>query len=335
MNGHPSRHVILGGSGFIGRHVALVLARAGHAVTIASRHPLGFRFPAAESRRIQWQRLDWSPIALDRLVDGADCVHHYAWGTVPATAQADPVADRRLNLILSQSIIDALCRRRAGRLLFASSGGTVYGPNPSGPTTEATPLAPATPYAITKAMAESLMLRHRDTIDCLIARISNPYGAGQDPARCQGAVTTFIDTSLAGRPITLWGDGAIVRDYIHVTDVARCLAALACAPVGEHAVFNIGTGIGTSLNQLVGLLERLLDRPIPVRRLPARPFDVPINILSPDRAARSLGWSASLSLEQGIRRTLDDLRNARLISTLDACGDTAVRPGHGCGGGHR
>lgn len=314
-----THHLILGGTGFIGRHVALMLARSGMRVTIASRAPGNFRVPADAADRISWRQFDFAAPDWDRLVADADTVHHYAWTSIPSTADADPDADRRINLGATAALLEALRRRGGGRVLFASSGGTVYGKLLRVPADEDHPLAPITAYGRTKLLAERCLARYRAEagLDCRIVRIANPFGAGQNPAYGLGAMTTFLDCVLHGRDLVIWGDGEVVRDYVHISDVAACLASLACMPAGEEYVFNVGSGVGTSLNAIVRHLEARIGRKLPVRRTAGRPYDVPVSVLCTERARRVLGWAPRLALRDGMMRALADLGSGAQFSTLD------------------
>jgi UDP-glucose 4-epimerase len=312
-------HLILGGGGFIGRHVALLLARAGHRVTIATRASPAFRFPTAVAGRIEQLGFEFNSADWDSLLMGVDVVHHYAWSSIPASANANPAGDLLANVGATLGLLDALKRRGEGRIVFASSGGTVYGPLGSMPVNEDTQLAPITAYGASKATAEIYLQLYRKMhgLDCRIARISNPYGAGQDVRRGLGAVTTFVHHALTGKEIVIWGDGEIVRDYVHISDVATCLAQLACAPPShKDFIFNVGSGVGISLNELVAELEMCLGRHLDVTRTGSRAFDVPVSVLAIDRARTMLQWSPRLSFAEGITLTLADLEANRLFSTL-------------------
>jgi UDP-glucose 4-epimerase len=313
------RHLILGGCGFIGRHVALLLARAGHRVTLVDRVPLEHGVPPGLADRIDYEFLELGSADWDVLVAGADVVHHYAWGSIPASANANPGGDLLINVGTTIDMLDALHRRGGGRVVFLSSGGTVYGRLRETPVREDHGLAPITAYGASKATAELYLGLYRAMhgIDCRIARISNPFGAGQNLSRGLGAVTTFLHHALIGQPITVWGSGEVVRDYIHIADVARCLALLASAPRGDEFVFNVGSGSGVSLNAIITELEARLGRAVPVIRTEARAFDVPVSVLDSTRARKILGWIPALSFSDGVGRTLDDLRREAQFSTLD------------------
>jgi UDP-glucose 4-epimerase len=155
-------------------------------------------------------------------------------------------------------------------------------------------------------------------IDCRIARISNPFGAGQDIARGQGAATKFLHSALTDQEIVIWGDGTVVRDYIHISDVSNALVSLALVShLSGCYVFNIGSGCGTSLNTIIRELERRLKKTLIVSREAGRSFDVPINVLDISRAREILGWRPSLSFAEGLALTLQDLADEAVFSTVN------------------
>ncbi len=315
------RHVIVGGCGFIGRHVAVKLARLGHFVILADRSAPKYDFPDDVRARITWTRCDVAETDLDSLVEGATTIHHYAWTTIPLTANADPAGDVSANLIPTLALLEAI-RRSAHRprFIFISSGGTVYGKLRHVPVREDHPLAPLTAYGVSKAAVELYLNHYRVVhgLDCRVARLANPYGAGQDFGRGQGAATTFLHRALTGRPIEIWGDGEVVRDYIHISDAAAGLVAVACASQSDGPwIFNIASGQGVSLNGVVAALETRIGRTLEVRREAGRLFDVPISVLDVTLAQTVLGWSPRLSFHEGMARTLRDLEQGAAISTLD------------------
>ena len=312
-------HLILGASGFVGRHVAVLLVQAGHRVTLADRVLLDQDFPPDIASRVSWQLLELGAADWDALVADVDVVHFYAWGSLPATANANPGGDLSLNVGALIDMLDALHRRGHGRVVFTSSGGTVYGRLQHIPVSEEHPSAPITAYGAGKASAEIYLGLYRAMhgIDCRIARISNLYGAGQNLARGLGAVTTFLHHALTGQRISIWGTGEIVRDYIHISDAAKCLCQLATIPRGEEFVFNVGSGVGISLTEIVAELEQRMHCQLDVVRSATRPFDVPISVLDISRARKLLAWAPMLSFSDGIGRTLQDLKAEKHFSTLD------------------
>lgn len=312
-------HLILGGGGFIGRHVALQLLRLGHRVTLAARKQPTFNFPEHLASQLRWETFNLVSADWDRLVEDVDTVHHYAWGSIPASANANPAGDLLGNVGTTIGLLDALKRRGNGKVVFSSSGGTVYGKLHTIPVDEEHPLAPITSYGAGKATAELYLELYRAMhgMDCRIARIANPFGAGQDFSRGLGAVTTFLHHAITGQEIEIWGDGEVVRDYIHISDVVAFLMAVSLSPRDDKEfIFNVGSGVGTSLNEIIEELEHCFQRRIPVRRTATRAFDVPVSVLSIDRARRVLGWSPRLSFSEGIQRTIRDFEEKATFSTL-------------------
>jgi len=315
LSGH---HLILGGCGFIGRHVALLLARKGYNVVIADRVEPDFRFPPDVEGRISWQRLEFASADWENLIRQADVIHHYVWTSLPASANNNPLGDLSANVGGTLTLLEAVRHRGGGRIVFASSGGTVYGRLLKCPVPEDHPMMPTTAYGAGKAAAEIYFGLYRTLhgVDCRVGRISNPYGVGQVIARGQGAVTTFLHHALHKQPIVIWGDGEIVRDYIHITDAATAVVNLALRPdVNDFHTYNIGSGVGLSLNNIIAQIEKSLNQRLKVRREKGRAFDVPVSILDISRARNALGWKPQLSFAEGITRTLADLRNNSPLSS--------------------
>ena len=315
-----SKHLILGGAGFIGRHVAQLLAASGHDVTLADRSPPSFDFPIGTSARIRWTRFEFASADWEALIADADVIHLYAWTSIPATANANPLGDLTINVGATLGLLEAMRRWPSKRLVFASSGGTVYGRLQHAPVMEDHPFDPITAYGAGKATAEIYLRLYGALhgLDCRIARISNPFGAGQDLSRGQGAATTFLYKALTDQPIVIWGDGEVVRDYVHISDVAKALVLLSqvALPPGV-TTFNIASGVGISLNTIVAEIRHHLGKTIQVVREPARSFDLPISVLDIARASRHLGWQPQLSFSEGMQRSIVDLDRGVALSTLD------------------
>lgn len=315
-----SKHLILGANGFLGRNVAVTLARAGHPIALAVRrdpHP----FPSdvdpqlIEHRPFDLTKADWAS-----LVAGCDTIHHYAWSSIPQTAALDPVGDLDLNVRGTLELLEVMRRHGGQRLVFASSGGTVYGRFDGRPARENDPARPISAYGVGKLAAEHYIRIYRldHGVDGRIARLSNPFGAGQDIRRNFGAVSTFIHKALTREPIRIWGDGEIVRDYVYIGDVVRAMIDLSMLPLtgDDVPILNVASGRGASLNELLAIIGRLLGRELVVEYSPGRSFDVRYNVLDTSRARHLLGWSPEVSLEEGISRMIEDIgRGANLYAT--------------------
>jgi UDP-glucose 4-epimerase len=271
--------------------------------------------------RLTYERLDLSTADWDRVLDGVDVVHHYAWSTIPETANDDPVADLQTNVRSTLHLLEAMRRRGGGKLIFTSSGGTVYGRLKAIPVIEEHALEPISLYGAAKVAVEQYLgvYRYAHGIDCRIARLSNPFGIGQRVERNQGAVTVFMHRALADKPIRIYGDGEIVRDYIHISDAVAGLLAVSNARLGASSpfVYNLASGCGTSLNTIVAALESCLNRAVAVEHLPGRVYDVPVSVLSVARACRELNWTPRLNFADGLQLALKDhASGARVVSTL-------------------
>jgi UDP-glucose 4-epimerase len=299
--------LVLGGAGFIGSHLAEALARDGHRVRIFDR-PHVDRLP--QLQRFELFTGDFlNPQALAPAIAGAEVVFHLISTTLPKNSNDNPAYDVESNVLGTLRLLE-LCRsHKVRKLVFVSSGGTVYGPPRSTPVREDHPTDPICSYGVHKLMVEKyLQLEHHlHGLDYSVVRPPNLYGPRQRLDTAQGAVAVFLDRVLRGEPIEIWGDGSVVRDYIYIADAVEALVK-ASRFKGEPRVFNLGSGRGTSLKELVAEIEKLVGKPVMVNYSAARALDVPVNVLDASAAARHLGWRASTPLAEGLRRTYDWLR---------------------------
>lgn len=251
----------------------------------------------------------------ERAVHGVDGVFHLAWSTVPSTAQSAPLDDIETNLVGTVRLLEAL-RGKSVPIVFASSGGTVYGAPTITPIPENHAIRPIGVYGATKASAERYFIAYRQqyNVDARIARLSNPYGAHWDSSRGQGAITVFARRALNRQPIEIWGTGQTVRDYVYIADAVEALLAMMQADSDllddADPVINIGSGIGTTLLEIVDSIQSVLERPVEVRLHASRSFDVPLNILDISLAQKLLHWTPSTTLDRGIQRTVVEMETA-------------------------
>lgn len=302
------RCAILGGAGFLGHHIGRAMAADGAEVWSVDRV-----LPEAGSAPWLAGQLQGDCFDLaswwDR-VGGADVVVHLASSTVPATASEDPIKDVQTNLIGTLNLLRALREQAARpRLLFASSGGAVYGRPQTVPLSEHHPTMPMGAYGATKlAIEHHLRIEEaQHGLPVRILRLSNPYGEWQRPHGVQGVIAVFAHRALKALPVDVWGDGTVVRDFIYAADVGHAFAA-AARHEGDTRIFNIGGGEGHSVNEIMSTLEALLGRSVERRVFPARPFDPPVNVLDIQRAQAELGWKPAMDFEQGMQRSVDWLR---------------------------
>ena len=299
--------VIFGGGGFIGSTIADRLLAEGHALRIFERPRVQPYRKFKEAEGVEWMTGDLSSTHdVSYAVQGVDAVLHLVSTTLPKNSNDDPIYDVQSNVVASLHILNAIVAHQVRNIVFISSGGTVYGNPFYLPIDEKHPTNPLVSYGITKLTTEKYlqMYDHLHGIKAISLRVANPYGERQRIETAQGAVSVFLHNALKGIPIQIWGDGSVTRDYIHVSDVAEAFVQ-ALHYTGVHRVFNVGSGVGTSLNTLIGVLEAELEQTIERRYLPARPFDVPVSVLCNNLARTELNWSPAVSMVEGIARTAE------------------------------
>ncbi len=298
------RCLVIGGNGFIGSHVCEYFLELGHEVVAFDTSRDFAALQPLRCARLHLLSGDFlNRVEVKAALEGVDWVFHLATTTTPATSCRNMIFDVQSNVIASIGLFEEALEAGVEKVLFASSGGTVYGRPPLNPVPEDVHHDPLVSYGITKLMIEKYgaLFQALHGLRVIALRIANPYGPRHRSAT-QGVIPIFIRRILAGEPIQIWGDGRVVRDYIYISDVVEAFLQ-AVEYEGAEQVFNIGTERGISLNDLVTLLRRLSGRPVSVEYLPARPFYVPEIVLDISRAARELGWQPKVSLEEGLART--------------------------------
>ena len=297
--------VIFGGGGFIGSTIADRLLAQGHALRIFERPRVEPFRKFADTEHVEWVTGDLSSAHdVHDAMQGVEAVLHLVSTTLPKNSNDDPIYDVQSNVVASLQMLNAMVAQNIRKLVFISSGGTVYGNPVYLPIDEKHPTDPFVSYGITKLAIEKYlhMFERLHGIQAITLRVANPYGERQRIETAQGAVGVFLHHALKGLPIDIWGDGSVTRDYIHVSDVAEAFVK-ALAYTGAHRVFNISSGHGTSLNELVSTLENALGKPIERRYLPGRAVDVPVSVLANGLARDELAWAPVVTMSSGIART--------------------------------
>lgn len=299
--------LLIGGCGFVGSHVADALLGRGLKVRVLDQRPEAFRPPL---RDVDYVFGDFGdrPTLIEALA-GADAVVHLASTTVPGTANLDPVADITGNLVATVRMLELLRQMGTRKIVYLSSGGTVYGVPQTDPVPETHPLRPINSYGIVKVAIENYL--HMEQAlhgkDHVILRASNPYGPRQGRLGVQGIIGTHLWKVIQNEPLEIWGDGSVVRDFIHVRDLATLCAEAVVSDV--TGCFNAGSGEGASVNEVVAAIGRTLEQcghaPAQVAYTPGRAYDVPRVVLDVTRARAAFGWKPEIALEAGIRETWD------------------------------
>ena len=299
------RSLVLGGRGFIGTHLIDALLSQGHAVRCFDR-PNVVKPSDSHSKHPQFELFEGdftSEADMSEALKYCDICYHLVSTTLPKSSNANPVFDVESNLIGTIRMLTLALKAGVKKVIFVSSGGTVYGEPTQVPIPETHPTEPVCSYGITKwAIEKYLALFHRlYGLDYTVLRLANPFGEGQRTHASQGAVAVFLGKVLRDEPIEIWGDGSVVRDYIHIADVVQALLASIEPSMQEH-VFNIGSGHGHSLNEVLDTIEKVTGRVTRREYLSGRGFDVPLSVLNIDRAKSALGWVPAVSFELGVER---------------------------------
>lgn len=309
------RCLILGGGGFIGSFLADRLLTLGYTVRIFERPRVVPYRAFGRGERVEWCVGDFQSAAdVEAAVAGCNVVFHLVSTTLPKNSNDDPIYDVETNLVGTLRLLAAAVRCAVKKVVFISSGGTVYGITSRIPISEEHPTDPLVSYGIAKlAIEKYLHLYWRlHGLDYCVLRVANPFGERQRVDTAQGAVAVFLSRALASEPIEIWGDGSVTRDYVYIEDVVDAFIR-AMNHDGDARVFNIGSGEGRSLNELLTIMQDLLGRPVERRYLPPRKFDVPVNVLDINRARDVLGWEPGVSLREGLRRTLAWMLDSRTV----------------------
>lgn len=307
---HGLRCLVLGAGGFLGQALSAALCDRGAVVQGYGRIS---DLDKTRNARVIWTNGLFSDLsALARVVDGQEIVFHTLSSTIPESANREPAEDLLANVFSTIKLLD-LCRFGSVRkVIFASSGGTVYGMPVVIPTPETASTDPISAYGISKlAIEKYLALYHRvHGLNYQVLRIANPYGPGQSPFKKQGVVAALLHRALSGQPLEIWGTGDVTRDFVHVDDVSNAFLH-ALHYTGEHRIMNVGSGQGRSVNQIVNDLHDILNlQDIEITRKSGRAVDVPISILDTELIRRVTSWRPRVSWTSGLRGTAAWMREA-------------------------
>jgi UDP-glucose 4-epimerase len=298
------RCLVLGGKGFIGSHLVDGLLECGYTVRVFDRPNVAQI--GVDHRHPDLEVVDGdftSNADIAAAVVGCDICFHLVSTTLPKGSNLDPIFDIETNLMGTVRLLQHAVEAGVKKVVFLSSGGTVYGTPNSLPINEAHPTNPLCSYGITKLAIEKYLGLYQNLhgLDYTVLRLSNPFGERQRTQSAQGAVAVFLGKALRAERVEIWGDGSVVRDYIYVSDVITAMLA-AVNYSGTERVFNIGSGHGMSLNEVLDSIELVTGKKLDRVYKEGRPFDVPKNVLSIEHAKEQLNWRPQIKFLDGLQR---------------------------------
>jgi UDP-glucose 4-epimerase len=299
--------LVTGGAGFIGSHIVDLLIEKGHDVAVVDSLVGGRRENVHSLARLHVEDIRSTRLADIVRAEQPEVIFHEAAQMSVKKSTDDPLYDADVNVRGLLNLLEAATASGVRKVVFASSGAT-YGNPDYLPMDEQHPLRPASPYGITKMVAEHYLKYYATDrgLQYSALRYGNVYGPRQDAHGEAGVVAIFTTQLLSGQTPTIHWDGEQVRDYVYVGDVAA--ANVAAATAGDNATYCIGTGVGTSVNQIFAALTRALGVSVTPRRSERRAGDLRAAFFDTRRAAMELAWQAEITLEDGIGRTVEAFR---------------------------
>ena len=301
------RVLVTGGAGFIGSHVADAFLAAGHDVGVIDDLSSGSKDNL--DPRVRFWQADIRDPALEAIIGEfrPEVVSHHAAQMSVGVSVREPKRDADINILGALNLLEAAVRHQVRRLVFASTGGAMYGDFAVPPTSETVFPEPVSPYGVAKQAVERYLhaFRSMHRLDAVALRYANVYGPRQNPHGEAGVVAIFSQAIVEGRSFTINGDGGQTRDYIYVGDVVQANLLAATLGVDNRVpILNIGSGIETSVNDVVAILQDAAGRPLRVQHGPAKPGEQRRSALDSALAMRVLGWQPTMSIRTGLARTL-------------------------------
>ncbi|NBJ81146.1 NAD-dependent epimerase/dehydratase family protein [bacterium 1XD42-94] len=310
------RIMILGAAGFIGTNLTEKISSAnGDVITLVDKDWSALkRLSTLQRDLVNRKQIKLvMETGFDELLEGQDIIYHLISTTVPTTSNYHIPQEISDNVELMSRFLESCVKCGVKRVIFLSSGGTVYGIDHRCPLKEGMETNPINSYGVQKVMNEKLLYlyQYMHGLDYRIIRLSNPFGPYQKPNGILGAVTTFTYKALKGEEILVYGDGSVVRDYIYIDDAVKAIVAIGSSE-GKERLYNVGRGIGTSINQLLEIIGETLGITLKVRYVQGRPVDVPVNYLDISKYEKYFGKLNPISLQEGIRKTAEFMKKEYL-----------------------
>lgn len=305
--------LVLGGDGFIGSHLIDDLLTKGHDVRAFGRFYNGKSFNLEHLRdKIEFFCGDFLNLAdINEALKGVEYVFHMISLSTPVSTIYDPLLDVETNIHGTIQLLDLCVKNNIKKVIFPSSGGTIYGNTDIDLISEDHPTNPFCPYGISKLAIEKYLdyFYKLYGLDYLIFRVSNPYGARQSFSKKQGVIAIFLNLIKQGKSITIFGNGEDVRDYIYVKDVSTLWAEIFNKETVSK-IYNVGFGKGYSINDIVKIMKNIVEKEIRLDRAPERKGDVNKVVLDICRLKNEFSFLPSVTFEEGIKKTWEYIKNS-------------------------
>jgi UDP-glucose 4-epimerase len=311
------RCLVLGGSGFIGSHLCDELLANNYEVRVLDMGITQSLIPLSTLVNLEWYEGDFSdPQMLQKALAGCDVVFHLICTTTPKTSNDNPIYDLESNVSSTLQLLETI-KNKGVKIIFLSSGGTVYGVPEKIPITETHPTNPICSYGITKLCIEKYLYFYHKMygLNYITLRLSNPFGERQRFTNAQGAIAHFLHRAIHRKSIEIWGNGEIIRDYVYIKDVVKALVS-SVEYEGNSKIFNIGNGIGKSLNSLIKDIEKLLGYEVNKQYFRARNFDISSNVLDISLAKKELSWFPNTNFRDGLSKMADWIETSCSLTRL-------------------
>lgn len=300
--------LIFGGAGFIGTNLVKYLLHHNEEnnITLVDRKLSYFNNLTAQEKKCV-QIVESSFLIdtdFDSLVKNQDIVYHLVSTTIPSTSNQHIPQELTANVVVTAQLLEACVRASVKRIIFVSSGGAVYGKDAESPISESSMASPITSYGLQKLTIEKLLYLYYYLygLDYRIIRLANPYGPYQRPNGVLGAVTTFTYKAIRNETIEVFGDGSVIRDFIYIDDAIKAMVNVARTE-GSTKIFNVGSGVGTSILTVLNTLSDSLNMKLKINFLPGRKVDVPVNYLNISEYEKNFGELSTIPLSLGIVKT--------------------------------
>lgn len=300
--------LVTGGAGFIASHVVDTFLNAGHEVVIVDNLITGRR--SNLNPRAKFYEVDIRSQEMEKIIaeERPEVIDNHAAQMDVRRSVAEPIFDADVNILGGLNLLNLAVKYGVRKFIHISSGGAVYGEPVYLPCDEKHPVQPLCPYGATKYMLELYLYMYKQMygLDYTILRYGNVFGPRQDPAGEAGVVAIFTGLMLKNKPVTIFGSGEQVRDYIFVKDCA--LANLKVLDQGPGEIFNLGCSVPTTVNQIFANLKQIIDYPLEANYAPARPGETFKIYLSSEHARETLDWCPQYTLNQGLQETVEYFR---------------------------